>query len=142
MISQDRKGHIWGVAELMKKYAEENGRSSEDVEDYYMLGLLHDVGYEFAEPEHYIEHNKIGGGILKRLGYKHWKEVYYHGEVDPEYDSELLDILNWADMHIDSTGNYVTFQGRLEEISQRYHVPVDETDSKPVVDWLISKGFK
>ncbi len=142
MISQDRKGHIWGVAELMKKYAEEENLSDEEKEDYYMLGLLHDVGYEFAEPKDYRMHNVIGGGILKRLGYKHWKEVFYHGEVAPKYESHLLDILNWADMHIDSVGNYVTFQGRLEEISERYNVPVNETDSKPVVDWLISKGFK
>ena len=141
MISQDRKGHIWGVAELMKDYAEKENLSSDEVEEYYMLGLLHDVGYEFAEPKDYQRHNVIGGGILKKLGYKHWKEVYYHGEVNPEYTSHLLDILEWADMHIDSVGKYVSLDGRLEELSERYNVPIDELDSKPIVDRLKSKGF-
>ncbi len=44
MISQDRKGHIWGVAEFMKKYAEEKHMSKEEVEDYYMLGIFQDHG--------------------------------------------------------------------------------------------------
>lgn len=78
---------------------------------------------------------------MKRLGYKHWREVYYHGEAEPEYSSHLLDILEWADMHIDSAGKYVTLEGRLEELSQRYDVPIDKLDSKPIVDRLISKGF-
>ena len=76
------------------------------------------------------------------MGYKHWKEVYYHGVVDSPYESKLLDVLNCVDMHVDSVGNYVTFDERLEELSKRYHVPVNDLDSKPVIDMLIRKGYK
>lgn len=62
MISEDRKKHIWGVAELMKSFAEEQNLSSDEAEEYYMLGLLHDVGYAFAEPKDFQKHNVIGGG--------------------------------------------------------------------------------
>ncbi|MDE6583433.1 MAG: hypothetical protein K2K31_02130 [Clostridia bacterium] len=44
-------------------------------------------------------------------------------------------------MHIDSVGKYVTFDGRLEEISERYNVPIDKLDSKPIVDELKRRGF-
>lgn len=62
MISKDRKGHIWGVAELMKKYAIENKLSEREIEDYYILGLVHDVGYEFLEPKDFEMHEAVGGG--------------------------------------------------------------------------------
>ncbi len=68
MIAENRKKHIWAVAELMKKYGQERNMSKEDCEDLFMLGLLHDVGYEFAEPENYILHNKIGGGYFEKTG--------------------------------------------------------------------------
>ena len=68
MISEDRKKHIWGVAEQMKNWAISHSLSQEEVEEYYMLGLLHDVGYEFAEPEDYRKHNIIGGGNFKEFG--------------------------------------------------------------------------
>lgn len=142
MISSDRKKHIFAVAELLKNYALTNGYNSFQAEELYTLGLLHDIGYEFAKEEDYINHNKIGGEILKKQGYKFWREVYYHGEVDIKYKSEYLDLLNWADMHIDSSGNYVSFDERLEEISKRYNVPVDKLNSKPIVDSLKSRGFK
>lgn len=78
---------------------------------------------------------------MKAQGYKFWKEVYYHGVVDSPYQSELLDLLNLADMHIDSEGNYVTLDGRLEELSARYNVPIKELDSYPMVQELKRKGF-
>lgn len=142
MISNDRKLHIFGVAELLKKYAEEKGLGEDVAQEYYLLGLLHDIGYEFAEPKDYNNHHFIGGEVLKKQGYKHWQEVYWHGVIDRDYESEFLDILEWADMHIDSAGNYVSFEERLNEISERYNVPVENLFSKPVVDRLIKKGYK
>ena len=65
MIEANRKKHIWAVADLMKKYGEERNLSKEDCEDLYILGLLHDIGYEFAEKKDYYFHNHIGGGRFK-----------------------------------------------------------------------------
>ena len=142
MISKDRKQHIWAVAEFLKQFAQEQNMSSEDCQALYTLGLLHDIGYEFAEQEDYKNHNVIGGNLLKAQNYKYWKEVYYHGVVNAPYQNRFLDLLNWADMHIDSVGNYVSFDERLEELSIRYNVPISELDSYPMVQELIQKGYK
>lgn len=58
------------------------------------------------------------------------------------YQSEYLDLLNLADMHIDSEGNYVTLDGRLEEISKRYNVKIEKLNSYPIVQELKQKGYK
>lgn len=84
----------------------------------------------------------LGGGILKSQGYKYWKEVYYHGVANCEYQSKFLDLLNWADMRIDSAGKEVSLDGRLEELSVRYNVPLKELDSYPIVCELKAKGYK
>jgi len=67
-----------------------------------------------------IAQSKIGGEILKKSNFKYWKEVYYHGEVNIEYESAYLTILNQADMQIDKYGNDVGYEKRLEDIQNRY----------------------
>ena len=53
-------------------------------------------------------------------GFKYWKEIYYHGELDDKYTSLYLDILNQADMQIDRYGNDVGYAKSLEDIKIRY----------------------
>ncbi len=141
MIKDYRKQHIWAVAELLEQYGKEKNFSDEKCHQLYILGLLHDVGYQFLEEKDYAKHNVVGGGILRNQGYEFWKEVYYHGVVNSPYQSEYLDLLNLADMHIDSEGKYVTLDGRLEELSKRYNVPIKELDSYPIVQELKQKGY-
>ncbi len=45
-------------------------------------------------------------------------------------------------MRVDSVGNVVSLDGRLEELSIRYNVPIKELDSYPIVCELKQKGFK
>ncbi len=85
-----------------------------------MLGIVHDIGYEFDDSEYHDSHNSVGGDILKNDNYKYWREVYYHGKPNCEYKSEYLDILNEADMSVDKYGNDVGFVKRLEDIRSRY----------------------
>ena len=80
--------------------------------------------------------------LLKKQGYKFWREVYYHGVAGCKFKSKYLDLLNWADMRIDSSGNEVSLDGRLEELSQRYNVPIPKLNSYPIVCELKSKGYK
>lgn len=142
MISEDRKKHIYGVAKFLKDYAISQNFSLEDVEALYTLGLLHDIGYEFLEEKDYCKHEQVGGELLRKQGYKYWQEVYYHGVANCSYQSKFLDLLNWADMRVDSSGNIVTLDGRLEELSIRYNVPIKELNSYPIVCELKAKGFK
>ena len=75
------------------------------------------MGYEYGNNSN---HEHIGGEILKRNGYKYWREVYYHGDINTEYTSLFLEILNKADMQIDKYGNDVGYDRRLEDIKSRY----------------------
>lgn len=113
MINNERQKHILGVARFMKINAEKLGLNCDEM---FTLGFLHDIGYEFDET---LNHNKLGGTILKKQNYKYYNEVYYHGDISAPYTSKELDFLNFADMHIDNSGNYVSFDERLIEIGVR-----------------------
>lgn len=117
-MDQDRLKHSLAVARKMMEIAKSRDLSEEQIKECFIIGYNHDIGYEFANNG--INHNIIGGEILKNNGFKYWREVYYHGETNPEYESIYLDILNQADMQIDKYGNDVGFDKRLEDIKNRY----------------------
>lgn len=142
MITEDRQKHIFGVANFLKNYTIRENLSAKDTETLFVLGLLHDIGYEFLDGEDYSKHNFIGGQLLKKQGYKYWKEVYYHGVVNCKYKSKYLDLLNWADMRVDDKGNIVSFEERCESISERYNIPVENLDCYKLICELKEKGYK
>ena len=136
MIDNERLKHIFAVAKLMKDKAKMIGL---DEEQMFTLGLLHDIGYEFGENN---DHNVVGYEILNKQNYMYSKEVLYHGKPNCEYKSLALDLLNFADMHIDKKGNYVSFEKRLEDIkNRRGERSLAYINSKKVIDELINKGF-
>lgn len=114
----DRLNHSYAVGKKMIQIGKELKLEEKELNDLFLLGLNHDIGYEFTKKG--INHNKIGGTILKNNGYKYWKEVYYHGEVNEKYNSLYLTILNKADMQIDKYGNDVGYDKRLQDIKNRY----------------------
>ena len=116
-IDNDRIKHSLAVARKMVQIAKKIGLDEEKQKELFILGINHDIGYEFDLCN---EHNKKGGEILKKSEFKYWQEVYYHGEVNPVYQSLYLDILNSADMQIDSKGNDVGYIERLKNIESRY----------------------
>ena len=123
-MNEDRLKHSISVGRKMVEIGKKHNLSEQELKDLFLLGFNHDIGYEFADNG--INHNSIGGKILKENGYKYWQEVYYHGEPESQYNSLYLNILNEADMQIDKYGNDVGFDKRLEDIKQRYG-----TDSIP-----------
>ena len=136
MINNDRLNHIFEVAKLMKEKAELIGL---DKEEMLTLGMLHDIGYEFGKNN---DHNFVGFQILDKQNYKYAKEVLYHGCPNCEYQSKALDLLNFADMHIDKSGKYVSYEQRLEDIkTRRGESSLAYINSKKVIDELISKKF-
>ena len=116
-MDNDRLKHNYAVANKMIELGKEKSLSEIELQELFLLGYLHDIGYEFGTNEN---HNSIGGNLLKESNYKYWQEVYYHGVPNSEYKSLYLDILNTADMMIDKYGNYVGFDKRLEDIKNRY----------------------
>lgn len=118
-ISDDRIRHMLAVAKKMEQVVSENpNRFDASPEDAFVLGLLHDIGYEFVDEQK--NHAKTGGLILKSQGYKYWREVYYHGIPYPDYASKLLTLLNQVDLTTGPTGEYITVKERLKDIRNRY----------------------
>ena len=117
-MDNDRLKHSYAVAKKMMEIATEYKLSKEDIQNCFLIGLNHDIGYEFAIKG--VNHNKIGGELLRVNGFKYWKEVYYHGDINCQYKSIFLDILNQADMQIDKYGNDVGYDRRLEDIKERF----------------------
>ena len=116
-MDENRSLHSLGVAKKMVEIGKNKGLSTEELNDLFTLGIVHDVGYQFGTS---AMHQKNGGLVLKKNGYCYWQEVYYHGIIQNEYTSLYLDILNQADMQIDKYGNDVGFIKRLEDIENRY----------------------
>ncbi len=116
-MDEDRLRHSIAVARKMVEIAKSKNLSDEDIKNCFIIGYNHDVGYEFTKNGN--NHNTIGGEIL-RNNFKYWREIYYHGEINVEYKSQYLDILNQADMQIDKYGNDVGYDKRLEDIKSRY----------------------
>lgn len=117
-MNNDRLNHSFSVARKMMDIAKNKNLTEEEINNCFLIGFNHDIEYEFTING--VNHNFISGEILKRSGFKYWKEIYYHGEIDIEYSSLYLDILNQADMQIDKYGNDVGYDKRLEDIRERY----------------------
>ena len=109
-LDEDRLKHSLSVARKMVEIAKSINLDEEKQKELFVLGFNHDIGYEYDENN---EHGKVGGIMLKNNGYKYWREVFYHGEINPEYSSLYLDLLNSADMQIDKYGNDIGYDGRL-----------------------------
>ncbi len=116
-MTNERANHTWAVARKMVEIGKEKNLSEEEQEDLFVLGINHDIGYQFGNNEN---HNELGAEFLKENGYKYWKEVYYHGKPNSEYSSIYLDILNEADMKINKEGQEVSYEERLDDIADRY----------------------
>lgn len=119
-MEEDRLKHSLAVARKMVEIAKSKKLSEEEIEACFIIGYNHDIGYEFTNNG--INHNIIGGKVLEKNGFKYWKEIYYHGENEVQYQSQYLDILNQADMQIDKYGNDVGYDNRLKDIENRYGI--------------------
>lgn len=130
-ISRDRLRHMHAVAVKMQKLANSSLFQCQPYRfvgsEAFVLGFLHDIGYQFSWAGN--GHAKAGGAILKRQGYKFWKEVYYHGDPDTDYDSPSLWLLNYVDMTTSPKGKSCTIKERIEDMGVRYG-----EDSKQVKD--------
>lgn len=115
-MTNERANHSWAVARKMVEIGKEKNLSEEEQEDLFVLGINHNIGYQFGNDAD----NEKGAEFLRDNGYKYWKEVYYHGKPDSEYSSMYLDILNEADMKINTQGQEVSYEERLNDIADRY----------------------
>ena len=143
-ISENRLHHILGVARKAYKIAKDMGFDERFCRRCFMLGWLHDVGYEFSEKQ--SEHPIISMELLWPLGdafgvimgfsrgedgkinssapyNEEWinatAAIKDHG-LYTENETAEWKILNMADMQVDSQGNEVSVSQRLDNIKNRY----------------------
>ena len=132
-----RLKHSLAVAQKMKELSD---LYSLDGNEMFLLGLLHDIGYEFSSCQE--EHPEKGGILLKAQGYKYWKEVFYHGKAQNEYDSIELRLLNYVDFITNSDGIFVSFKERLLDIEDRYGIDSIQTkEATELMSMLLEQGF-
>lgn len=120
-ISEDRLHHMIGVARKAYSIAEEMGYDEEFCREMFMLGWIHDVGYEFSEDQ--TDHPKISGEMLESIGASDEavNAVKRHGSYPDDKNDIRWKILDMADMLIDSKGREVTVSERLLDIRKRYN---------------------
>ena len=125
-ISEDRLHHIIGVARKAYAIAASLGYGEDFCYRMFMLGWLHDIGYEFAETqeEHPDESARmllslIDGPAPNDLKWPAYRAIKFHGRYLEENSTEWK-ILNMADLQVDSKGNEISVSGRLDEIKERY----------------------
>ena len=84
----------------------------------YMAGWCHDAGYAFAPTQ--LDHAEAGGVILSDAGASFADAVRSHGDPDVLAMSDLLLIVNTADMMCGPDGVQVSFDERLADVEARY----------------------
>lgn len=118
MITEDRLKHMLGVARKCYSISKELGYSEEFSKKMWFLGYIHDIGYEFVEPEN---HATESANILASMGitdYDTLLAVKFHGKHDK--GNIKWKILAGADLQVDSKGNEVSVIERLNDIRDRY----------------------
>ena len=63
-MNENRIKHILAVAEKMRKYAKNFGVDSDDA---YLVGYLHDIGYEYNS----LIHNVTAGMVLEKNKFRY-----------------------------------------------------------------------
>lgn len=141
-IDESRIMHMLGVARRAAELGKEIfGWDAKKCEELFVMGLLHDVGYEFVCSQ--TKHEEYGGELLQRLGFKYSEEIYHHGRVVTSFSTAELIILNIADMQTSKDGVRITMDERLVDIQERYGVrseqyAVAEQLKTSLESWLVT----
>ena len=132
-ITENRLKHMLGVARKSYQIAkEEYGFDEVKARQVFLLGLIHDVGYEFVEEP--VRHPHEGFQILDSLSDDEFiafkQALLRHGNPDALRKEDTFDmILNKADMHVDYDGREVSVKERLDNVAKRFGA-----DSEPYLD--------
>lgn len=125
-ISDEKLRHCLGVARKAYEIAQMYGHDDDFCMRMFMLGFVHDVGYEFCKlPE---DHATMSASMMLMLNddyaasdirQKSFLAIKEHGDPNGTQSDEWR-ILNTADLIIDYAGREVPVMERLNDIKNRY----------------------
>lgn len=133
--------HCYSVGKKMHDYAINKLKWSEEKSnEMFILGNLHDIGYEFdKDPE---RDGITLSELLDKDGYKYFNEIKFHAKLQEDYTSEEMDLLYFADLTVDGIGNWVTYDERINDLINRYGKDSKVVDdSYKIIEYLKEKGF-
>ena len=140
-IPVSRLMHCYGVGRKMYRYAKMVlGWPEEKAREMFVLGLLHDAGYEFDSDDY--GHGDELAKTLERNSYKYASEIRNHNRLIKDPSDELV-LLWYADQVIDGSGNKVSYDQRLSDIGNRHGF-----DSrtyrwmKEIIDYCREHGYR
>lgn len=129
MITDERMKHMLGVARQCYSLAKEQGCTEAVSRDFFLMGLLHDIGYEFTDEQE--KHAQIGYEMLEHvIGSSPYSYINIIESIGRHGDSTYklentplrLAILNRADMTTDNAGNPCTVDEKLREIAEHHGI--------------------
>lgn len=121
--TNNRMAHVLGVARKCYEVAFKMGLDEKFCEQMYLIGYLHDIGYDFVDDA--SNHANAGVELISSLfsveNERFVTAIKKHGSVDlGEVDNLCYLILNYSDMTINSLGESVSMELRLDDIRLRY----------------------
>jgi predicted hydrolase (HD superfamily) len=122
-ITDNRMDHTIAVARKCYDLArQEYGMSEENSRKAFIMGFLHDIGYEFATEA--SAHPDIAVDILTSFTSIEWDQMIFaimtHGKPQKFLGTTYQAILNEADLTVNSKGEPVSMEERCEGIKARY----------------------
>ena len=143
-ITDNRMDHTIAVARKCYDLArKEYCMSEENARKAFLMGFLHDIGYEFVQEA--PAHPDVAVDILTSFSNIEWDQMVFaimtHGKPDRFLGTTYQAILNEADLTVNNKGEAVSMKERCESIKATYgHESPQYYNSVKMVDKL--KEFK
>lgn len=125
MITENKIKHSLEVARLCAELASEECKDESYIQACFVMGLLHDIGYEDGlvkghskRSANYIDSLELFLCDIKDAIATHGQEILLA--------NSFSEILNKADLQVNSKGERVCVFSRLADIKERYGVDSEE----------------
>lgn len=119
MITENKLIHSMGVARRCRELAVEKNMPEDYCDAMFVMGLLHDVGYEDTTGRGHSKRSAEMIGSFLKYSEEAADAVKMHGrKFNCMTDADI--IINTADMTVSYDGTPVTIEERVSDIKRRY----------------------
>lgn len=146
MISKNKLLHTIGVARECERLAKESGLTEKEQTACFVMGFLHDIGYERTTQDNATEHPYIGADMVTAFleTSDAIEAIRMHGHKFENLN--IYDyILNQADLTTDFEGHRVSTEERLGSIAFKYgkshsHYKAAAKQAEALTNNILMKG--